>query len=196
MRVKRLKLLSPLLVLALALLLMAAVVLSQTAFADPAEIDVYPGPGTPLQDAIDAADPGDTIIVHEGTYTENVNVNKALTIRAATGENVTVQALDPYGPVFGVSADNVTISGFTVRNATWSLEGAIYLDSAEHCTITNNSALNSTGGIYLANSSNNTVSGNTASGNLAGIYLFASNNNTVSGNTASDNEEAGIWVET
>ncbi|MHC1611145.1 MAG: hypothetical protein ACXQTW_06070 [Candidatus Methanospirareceae archaeon] len=31
---------------------------------------------TSIQDAVDAASPGDTIIVYPGTYTENVDVNK------------------------------------------------------------------------------------------------------------------------
>ena len=48
-----------------------------------AEWDVYPGEGTPIQDAIDGAAEGDTIYVHAGTYVENVNVWKRLTIEGA-----------------------------------------------------------------------------------------------------------------
>jgi nitrous oxidase accessory protein NosD len=45
-----------------------------------ATIDVYPGPGTPIQTAISGASPGDTIIVHAGVYDEQVVIAKALTL--------------------------------------------------------------------------------------------------------------------
>ena len=34
----------------------------------------------PIQDAVDGAGEGDTIYVHEGTYDENVDVKKRLTL--------------------------------------------------------------------------------------------------------------------
>ena len=45
-----------------------------------AEWDVYPGEGTPIQAAIDGAGEGDTIYVHAGTYSENVDMNKRVTL--------------------------------------------------------------------------------------------------------------------
>jgi len=47
--------------------------------------DVYVGTGetyTTIQDAVTAATAGDTIIVRDGTYNENVDVGKELTIRS------------------------------------------------------------------------------------------------------------------
>ncbi|HDM75195.1 MAG TPA: hypothetical protein ENG51_01850, partial [Deltaproteobacteria bacterium] len=38
-----------------------------------------------IQDAVDAASPGDTIIVREGTYIENIYVGKSLRIFAEEG---------------------------------------------------------------------------------------------------------------
>lgn len=43
-------------------------------------IDVVPGPGTPIQDAIDAALPGDTVKIAEGLYNEPIVVNKAIRV--------------------------------------------------------------------------------------------------------------------
>ena len=69
------------------LLLVAAValvvVLAAAGVGAGAEWDVYPGAGTPIQDAIGGAWEGDTIYVHAGTYDENVDVNKRVTLEGA-----------------------------------------------------------------------------------------------------------------
>jgi hypothetical protein len=70
---------------------------------------------TPIQSAIDNAISGETICVKDGTYTENVDVDTQLTIRSENGAaSTTVHALTG-DPVFDVTADYVTISGFTVN---------------------------------------------------------------------------------
>ena len=56
-----------------------------------AEWDVYPGVGTPIQDAIDGAGAGDTIYVHAGAYVENVDVNKRVTLIGDGADVVTVR---------------------------------------------------------------------------------------------------------
>ena len=43
-----------------------------------------------IQAAIDNASDGDTIIVRDGTYTENIDVDKRLTIRSENGSDFTV----------------------------------------------------------------------------------------------------------
>lgn len=58
---------------------LVALALSSVATLSPAAvIDVVPGPGTPIQSAIDAASPGDTIKLAGGSYPEAIVITKAL----------------------------------------------------------------------------------------------------------------------
>ena len=44
-----------------------------------------------IQDAIDAAQKADTVLVHDGTYVENINFKgKAITVRSESGAEYTV----------------------------------------------------------------------------------------------------------
>jgi hypothetical protein len=77
--------------------------------------------GELIQAAINMANPGDNITVHNGTYTENVVVNKSnLTIRSANGSAVTiVQSNRTDTHVFNITdQNNVTLEGFTIRDAS------------------------------------------------------------------------------
>jgi nitrous oxidase accessory protein len=143
---------------------------------------------TRIQDAVDNATVGDTIIVRDGIYVENVDLNvDNLTIKSGNGSASTiVQAADSSDHVFEVRADNVAISGFTVMNANGSGIAGIYLYS-DHCTISNNNASNNYAGIQLRYSSNNMLSNNSARDNNNGIYLLSSTNNTITGNYAYKN---------
>lgn len=64
--------------------------ISQDHFVDPANIC---GGSTPcytsIQAAINAASPSQTILVSPGTYNENLDINKALTIISSGGKGVT-----------------------------------------------------------------------------------------------------------
>jgi len=68
-----------------------------------------------IQEAINNANEGDIIFVRNGTYYENVVVNKTVSL---IGENRTTTILDGNGNETGIHviADNVTIEEFTVQN--------------------------------------------------------------------------------
>ena len=150
------------------------------------------GSGTPIQSAVTAADNGDSIYVYNGSYYENVDVDKRLILEGEGMDVVTVTAKSSHDPVFEVTANWVEISGFAVSGATGSYKPAIYLNNVHHCNIYDNIASNSQFGIYLSSSSNNVLQNNTANSNLyydsgCGIYLSSSSNNVLQNNTASDN---------
>jgi len=112
------------------LLLVLAIFVAFFTLGSAAELTVCPSgcDYTKIQDAIDSANPGDTIIVGDGTYTENVNVNKPLTIMSENGaEKTIVQAANSDDHVFEITADYVNLSGFTITGASeWGRSG-IYL---------------------------------------------------------------------
>jgi parallel beta-helix repeat protein len=155
----------------------------------PANIIYVPDDYPTIQQAVNAANSGDMIIVRDGIYTENINVNKPLTIRSEDGaENCIIHAANSNDHVFEVTADYVNISGFTVEGATGSVKAGISLNNANYCDISdNNAANNNYGGVFLYSSSNNTLTSNNAnSNNYEGIFLWSSSNNTLTNNTCSD----------
>ncbi len=160
-----------------------------------------------IQRAVNIASPGDTIIVGDGTYVENVTVNKEnLMILSENGATKTVmQTPGPYKSVFEVTVNNVTISGFTVKN---TIEfhpedprisyiripvAGILLSQVNNCDISNNIAENNSNGIYLYLSSNNTLRNNIVKNNGNGILLERSDNSALENNTV-ENNSIGIWL--
>jgi PGF-pre-PGF domain-containing protein len=147
-----------------------------------------------IQEAVDRAAAGSTIIVREGWYHETVNVDKTLTILSECGpENTVVQSDNPEDCVFYVTADSVNISGFTIigggdySNGLLSNFG-ILLYNANKSNICNNIFANNLIGICLYGSSNNTLQANNAISNTyTGIYLYNSPNNILYRNRAISN---------
>jgi len=151
---------------------------------------------TMIQDAINISSAGDTIIVTNGSYIENVNVNVSyLTIRSENGSQSTfIRAKSRSDHVFEVTADYVNISGFTIMNATNPVNAGIYLDSdVDHCTITDSNVSKNHIGILLNHSCGNTIFNNTVRDNDYGFYLYrSSNNNNITNNTVFSNDYDGI----
>lgn len=158
--------------------------------ANPAEIHVYPGDS--IQSAINAAIAGDTIIVHAGTYTENVDVNK--TVNLSTQGSVTVNAANSNDDVFTIKSNYVNMTGFTATGANFGYgRCGIRLLGVSHCNVSSNNLTGNYHGIMLWGLSTtcryNTLINNTANLNADdGIVLeYTCEYNTVVNNTANDN---------
>ncbi len=84
-----------------------------SAFAFAAELHV-PANYSTIQAAINAAKPGDTVIVAAGTYRENLNITKAVTIQGVDRDSV---ILEPPTAGYGIGIEGAGIS-VTLQNIT------------------------------------------------------------------------------
>ena len=160
--------------------------------AEPKTIHV-PIDCSTIQEAIDAASPGDTIYVYSGIYYENVIVNKAVSL---IGENRSFTIVDgsEAGNVFSITRDNVSIRGFTIKNSGF-LNTGIHLDDVNDCNIAENDITDNYYGFWLDLSSNNTITGNNIKeNNWEGIRLYYSLNNSITGNNITANNGFGIYL--
>jgi parallel beta-helix repeat protein len=160
-----------------------------------AAAEIIVKPGNSIQNSINSAVSGDTIIVKPGTYTENIKIVKDnLIIRSESGnpDDTIIQARSPSANVFLLQADNVKIKGFKISGSIKYGYAGICLSSGNHCTIENNKLSSNSFGIYLLNSKGNTISKNTVSESERGIYFKFSESNTLSENKVTGNREYGI----
>jgi len=178
-----------------------------------------------IQLALDSAADGATILVDDGVYTENLVIDKSVTVESVNGYQVTSVVSSTGGNVFWVNAPNVTIKGFDTYGATTFGRAGIYFNEGAH----NGRALDNRcgyddvhrnhSGIRIIKSDNMDVSGNLCQVNglygiraeltngskfsnnvmeqqsFEGIYLLNSNNNQLTGNTTSGNRW-GISIRT
>lgn len=164
--------------------------------ANSATIYVPDSYGT-IQGAVNAANPGDAIIVRLGIYTENVFLNKSLTL-IGEDRNATIISGGQLRSVIHVVSPNVAIMNFTLQNSGNNPDDSgILLFGAVNTTIRNNIIKYNNIGVHLRHGSNGTllidnlILNNTPSG----IRLADNNNfNYIIGNTLTNNT-VGVEVQ-
>jgi len=207
---------SPLLSVRLGLILAATVLglgLAAGVVANVQALTLCVNPGgtggcySKIQLAVNAASPGDTIIVAAGTYTENVTIGISVTVNGA-GSGLTFVDGNSAGSVFTIGAGTtaVTLTNMTIRDGYANSGGGINCRGKLTLTnviIINNTAVYNGGGVYeltlgpLLTFNSSTVSNNTA-GLGGGIYddssPFSMVNSTVGGNQALTGGGGGILI--
>ncbi len=189
---------------------------------------------TSIQDAIDNASDGDTIFVYNGVYNEIITINKTISLIGENKEKTIIlggnntKIIDrevmplyylnnPNNSTFlvNISADNVTIAGFTIKNSTkycfdinlfnfyYSWRPPIPQDiyekthvpigiginiSSNNSKIMNNIFENNAYAIDLKNNQNTLISNNTIQNNVfCGLSIINSSSNCIINNAFSNN---------
>jgi parallel beta-helix repeat protein len=146
-----------------------------------------------IQDAVDKAINGDTIFVYNGTYHENVFIDKDIDL---IGEDKSSTIIDGSntGRVVSFTKNGVYLSGFTIKNSgNYVEESGIYVESYTN-TIENNIIFDCQNGIYLKDSNSNEILENTINNCNYGIYLINSDFNTIKQNIF-DDHKYGIYIQ-
>ena len=149
---------------------------------------------TRIQEAINNASMGDTIIVNSGVYYENVVVDKSVMLKGIDHPVVDVRRS---GSAIRLTADGITLVGFTATNAgnSWQDKDAGIKVISSNNTITGNNVCNNNrGGIGLFDSCDNNITGNNVCNNRGGIGLSDSCSNTITGNNVCNNNGGGIGL--
>ncbi|PAV13232.1 hypothetical protein ASJ81_00875 [Methanosarcina spelaei] len=156
-----------------------------------------------IQNAVDNATDGDIVLVYPGNYTENVYVNKELTITSLSENPVDtiIYAANSEDDVFNVVADNVTINGFGISGARTDQYGddkaGIYFEGVNNSVIKKNNVFSNGYGIFLLDSYNNTLTENDAyMSGIGGIFLWNSSNNKLNYNLINSTNHDGIYIYT
>jgi nitrous oxidase accessory protein len=159
---------------------------------EPSTITV-PDDYSTIQEAVNNANVGDTVFVRNGTYYENVVINKSLTLvgeskDAIIWQNYTYVTLE-------ISEDNVTVEGFTIFNYFEVYESppmpcCMFLNSSSDCQIRDNEFGFDypSYGLAIKGGSGNRIEKNTAQN---GIFVYGGSENRIEENVVDD---VGIYV--
>jgi parallel beta-helix repeat protein len=187
---KKSKALKVLATLILAVVFTASAASAANLHVDPEAEDGY----TTIQAAVDAADAGDTIFVSQGTYEENLKIDKQVRIWSDSNnpEDTIIKPADPSESTVEITAERVTFSGFGIEA---SENAGILLTGADDCYINNNKIQNSEYGVLLQDAESNDINGNTITLNEVGVRLEGSNSNTIQKNLIAYNYGPGLSLE-
>lgn len=168
--------------------------------AEPRTI-VVPEDYLAISEAVYHASPGDTVFVKKGVYYENVWIDKSLFILGENSKNTVVIGKGGIngGNVFTLAASNVTVSGFTIQSAEYSISTEYangFNIKGDYCTIIGNNIANTFWGVLCSIQSFTLISQNNITKNREeGIRFYGGSLNIFSENFIAGNKGSGLAVE-
>jgi parallel beta-helix repeat protein len=188
-------------------------------------VDDDPGADfTKIQDAIDASNGGDIIIVYEGLYQENLQIKKSIKL-IGWNESSTIIDGNNIGNAIYIESSNVEIERFTIQNSGGSEYDGIVINkesgetireiTIQDCIIKdNNNGIvvnnrltdliiisrciiedNSAFGIYVDKADIEKIYGCLIQNNGGGIHLFDSSFTLIVYNNISNNNGHGMYID-
>ena len=164
--------------------------------ADGDKILYVPTDYPTIQSAIGAATNGDTIYVYNGTYTENLVVDKRITLQGEDRCNTVIDGNG--GNVVYINSPHVNISGFTIRNGGYGIYMVGVFMVGRDCRITDCTMHSNRNGIFFWRSCRDNIIHDCIlhSNTDHGILLFMANsNNRITDCTAYSNGKTGITLQ-
>ena len=145
-------------------------------------------PYNTIKEGINAADPGYTVFVYSGTHQEwNIVLDKENF--SLIGENKGGTIIDGmnFGWILTITAQNVTVSGFTIQRSSIGTAG-VFLNHATKSRISDNIIRNHDSGIYSIYANGNVIESNLVANNNEGIILSSvCKENKIIGNCVTGN---------
>jgi parallel beta-helix repeat protein len=170
------------------LLLLSAFLFLQDSSATDSNVISVPGDYLTIQQAVNAANPGDTVFIRASVYEEHVNIDKTVYLIGSDPVSVIIDGKG-VGNVVTVSANNVVVKGLSLRNSGSPFYAGLYISNAENVSVTNITVTNCSMGIRVDSSRDISVCDNEIFNNsYIGLRLWHyTTGTTVSGNVISNN---------
>ena len=146
-----------------------------------------------IQDAVNAAQSGDLVLIDKGVYSEGVTVeNDGITIRGMDRNAVVLDGRGKFSNGFTVTGNGVTIQNLTVHS--YQQNGIIFtgvLPSGENEDDEYSYSGDSEGSVVDGYRVDHVTAYNNG---LYGIYAFASRNGVIENSYASGHPDSGLYV--
>lgn len=150
-----------------------------------------------IQEGINNASNDETILVYNGTYYENVIIDKTVNLCGENKNSVIIDA-DGISDVVYISANYVNISKFTLKNSgssAWPGRDAGIDIISSNCAISNIIFSNNDFGVYAEKSTYNNVVNSTFVDNRWATHFYdEGHDNIISDNTFIQNTEGAVYL--